>query len=72
MGYGLGPNLDRLLNNYWKWQRIFPKPGKFLGTEFGTRIEVTQGDPTSPMVFNIVVNVVVRAVLEVLCIPHEA
>ena len=31
-----------------------------------------QGDPASPIIFNIVVDVVVRAVLEELCILQEA
>ena len=33
---------------------------------------VTQGDPTSPMIFNIVVDAVVRATLEVVCGPQDA
>ena len=44
---------------------IVPKSGKCLGTAFGTGIEVTQGDPVYPMIFNIVVDTVVQAVLEV-------
>ena len=32
----------------------------------------TQGEPSSPMIFNILVDVVVRAVLEEVCGPHEA
>ena len=31
----------------------------------------TQGDPASPVIFNIVVDTVVRAVLEVVCGPQE-
>ena len=30
-----------------------------------------QGDPASPMMFNIVVDVVVKAMLEVVCGPQE-
>ena len=63
-GYGMGPNIAQLLENYWKWQRIVPKLGKCLRIAFGTGIGVTQGDPISPMIFNIVVDAVVRAVLE--------
>ena len=33
---------------------------------------MTQGDPASPVIFNIVVDVVVRAVLEELCSPKES
>ena len=71
-GYGLGPNLARLLDNYWRRQRIVPKVGKYLVTEFGTGIVVTQGDPASPMIFNIVVDAVVHAVLDEVCSPQEA
>ena len=63
-GYGLGTNLDRILENYWLRQRILPKVGKYLGTEFGTGIGVTQGDPAPSMIFNIVLDALVRAVLE--------
>ena len=27
-GYGLGPNLDQILENYWMRQRIIPELGK--------------------------------------------
>ena len=64
IGYGLGKNLDRLLEKYWRRHRIVPKLGKYLGTVFGAGIGLTQGDPASPMIFNIVVDAVVRAVLE--------
>ena len=33
---------------------------------------VTQGDPESPIIFNIVVDAVVWEVLDVVCIPKEA
>ena len=72
MGHNLGPNLTRLLNGYWKWQWIVPKAGKGLGSEFGTGRGLTQGKPTTPMIFNIVVDVVVWAVLNVVCSPQEA
>ena len=63
-GYGLGTNLARLLNHYWERQRIVPKAGKFMGKEFGTGKGVTQVYPASPMIFNIVVDEVMRVVLE--------
>ena len=71
-GYGLGKNLDLLLKNYWKRQKIVPNMGKCLGKVFGTGGVVTQGEPVSPMIFNIMVDAVVRAVLDVVCSPHEA
>ena len=33
---------------------------------------MTQGNPASPMIFNIVVDAVVQAVLEVICRSHES
>ena len=68
----MGPNLARLLENYWKRHWIVPKVSQFLGEVFGTGIIVTQGDPISPMIFNILVDLVVRAALEKVCSPQEA
>ena len=70
-GYGMGPNLARLLENYWRRHRIFPKVGKYLGAAFGTWIRVTQLYPFSPIIFNVVVDAVVRAVLEEVYSPQE-
>ena len=70
--YRLGPNLARLLENYWRSHRIFSKVGKYMGKYFGTGIGVTQGDPAPPMIFYIVVDAVVRAVLEEVCSPQES
>ena len=65
--YGLGTNLSGLIDNYWKRQKIIPKVLKCMETEFGTGKGVTQGDPASPMIFNIVVDAVVRKVLGIVC-----
>ena len=70
-GYGIGPDLACLLENYCKWQSIVPKVGKCMGAAFGTGIGVTQGDPRYPIIFNIVVDVVVRAVFDVVYSPQE-
>ena len=70
--YGMETNLSRLLDNHWKWQRIFPKIGNCMGGAFGTGRRVTQGDPASPIISNIVVDAVVWVVLEELCSPQEA
>ena len=70
-GYGVGLNLTRLLKSYWEWQRIAPKTGKFLGNYFRTGRGLTQGDPASPMTFNIVADVVVRLVLDMVCGSQE-
>ena len=70
--YGMGMNLARLLENYRKWQQIVPKVDKCMGTVFEKGRGMTQGNPASPMIFNIVVDAVVRAVLEEVCILQEA
>ena len=71
-GYGAVPNLERLLTAYWYRQRILPKTGKFFGKEFRTGRGLTQGYPASTMIFNIMVDAVVRAVMDVVCGPQEA
>ena len=42
---------------------VVPKAGRFYGRTFRTERGVTQGDPVSPTIFNILVDAVVRAVL---------
>ena len=44
-GYGLRPNLARLLAHYWGRQHILPEAGRFLGRVFGMGRGVMQGDP---------------------------
>ena len=61
----MGPNLAWLLKNSWYRQRIVTKEGKFLGTAFGKGREVTQVNPASTIIFIILVDVVVQAVLYV-------
>ena len=64
--------MARLIVHHWYNLVLVPKLKRFLGTLFGTGRGVTQVDPSSPMIFNIVVEVVVRAMLEVVCGPQEA
>ena len=45
--------------------------GKFLGCPFGTEWGVTQGDPESPIIYNIVVDLLLRVVLEDVYGPQE-
>ena len=52
-GYGMRHKLHRLLQWYWDEQKVVPKAGKFFGHPFHTHRVVTQGDPVSPMIFNI-------------------
>ena len=62
-GYGLVPKLECLITHYWERKRILPKAVKFLRKAFGTGRGVTQGDPASPIIFNIMVYFMVRVVL---------
>ena len=59
-GYGFGPNARRLLTNYWRRLTIVARGGGYYGTAFGGERGVTQGDPLSPTIFNMVVDAVVR------------
>ena len=69
-GVWLGPNMAHLLTNYCYRQSIVSKSGKFLGEAFQTGIVVTQYDPVSLTIFNIVVDAMVREVLDVVCRPQ--
>ena len=68
----MGKRMARLIAHHWDNLMFVPKVKKFLGTPFGTGRGFTHGDTSSPMIFNIVVDVVVRATLEVVCGPQEA
>ena len=68
-GYGLGPKLQRILQRYWDVQKVVPKAGKWYGHTFSMGRGVTQGDPVSMTIFNIVVDAVVRAALQEVCGP---
>ena len=64
-GNGLGLNLSHLLTHDWgQQQQIIPKAEKFVGKVFGTEMDNRQGEPSSSMILNIVVDVMVRVVLE--------
>ena len=51
---------------------MVPKVGKVFGCNLNTERVVTQGDPVSTTIFNIVLYSGVRAVLIEVCGPHEA
>ena len=58
-GYGVGPNARRILTTYWRRQTMVARAAGYYGTAFGGGRGVTQGDPLSPTIFNVVVDTVV-------------
>ena len=63
-GYGVGPGARRLLRNYWHRLTMVARSGGYYGAAFKGERGVTQGDPLSPTLFNVVVDMVVRHWLE--------
>ena len=59
-GYGVGDRVRRLLATYWERSTMVARAGQYYGTEFKGERGVTQGDPLSPTIFNVVVDAVVR------------
>ena len=62
--YGFGPNTLSILNDFWKKQKAVVKQGLYFGKTFSPSRGVTQGDIISPMIFNIIVDRVVRDIHE--------
>ena len=59
-GYGVGPGARRLLQTYWRRLKMVARAGGYYGTAFQGARRVTQGDPLSPTIFNVVMDAVVR------------
>ena len=59
-GYGVGPRSRRILQTYWRQLTIVERAGGYYGTAFQGACGVTQRDPISPTIFNVVVDAVVR------------
>ena len=58
--YGVGECTLRLLRTYWDNQQLVARQAGYHGEPFSASRGVTQGDPLSPTIFNIVVDAVVR------------
>ena len=63
-----GPSTQELLEA----AEDFPKSGKCLGKAFEIGRGITQDKPTSPIVSNIILDGLVRSVLDVVCSPQHA
>ena len=59
-GYAVGPRACRILQTYWRRLTILAKAGGYYRAAFKGDQLVTHGDPISPTIFNVVVDVVVR------------
>ena len=59
-GYRMGQRVRRLLRAYWSKSTMVARAGGYYGTGFKGERGVTQGDPLSPTIFNVVVDAVVR------------
>ena len=58
-GYGVGPGARRLLHNDWRRLTMAARAGGYYGAAFKGARGVTQGNPLSPTLFNVVVDAVV-------------
>ena len=60
-GYGVGPNIRRLLRLFWCKLRLCPRQRGYYGKRFiDSQRGVTQGGITSPTIFNIVMDTLAR------------
>ena len=58
-GYGVGPQSCRLLWTYWQRLSMVERAGGYYREAFKGAWEVTQGEPLSHTIFNVVVDAVV-------------
>ena len=65
--YGLGNNLQRLLERFWEGHMVVSRGGGCYGRPSKTEWGVTQGNPMSPTILNIVVDEVVSSTLTEVC-----
>ena len=60
VGYGVGPNILRLIMHFWDNAVLVCRASGRYGTPFKADRGVTQGGPLSPKLFNIMVDAIVR------------
>ena len=59
MGYGVGPRTDRILQPYLYHLSMVARTRRYYVTPFKARQGVTQGNPLSPTIFNMVFDAVI-------------
>ena len=64
-GVWSGPLDLRLLLIYWHLLAMVSRAGGYFGAPFKGRRGVNQGDPISPMIFNVVVDAVLQILVSV-------
>ena len=64
-GYGVGERVRRMLKVYWERTTMVARAGSYYGKGFKGGRGVTQGDPLSPTIFNVMVDAVVRHWLKI-------
>ena len=60
-GYGVGPNILRIIRTFWERHTVIPRASGYHGRAFRATRGVTQGDILSPMIFNMVVDCILKA-----------
>eukprot|EP00979_Chaetoceros_neogracilis_P016340 scaffold7755_cov149-Chaetoceros_neogracile.AAC.1 len=58
--YGVGPNVLRIISRIWEGDTMVPMQSGYYGRSFHAERGVKQGDILSPLIFNIMVDAVVR------------
>jgi len=58
--YGVGPNIIRLLSNFWEQHMVIPRQQQFYGDPFPADRGLTTGDIPAPVIYNIVTDAVLR------------
>jgi hypothetical protein len=59
-GYGIGPNICRVISTYWELETIIPKSAKYFGTPFHPENGLRQGGPKVPTKFDLIIDSVIR------------
>jgi hypothetical protein len=59
-GYGIGEKVQKIIQQIWHMDTMYPKQAGFFGKPFRANRGVRQGDIISPMIFNIVADAVIR------------